>query len=84
MDGFNVDIRTDQRYDIVKRVLSTRQTASAKEEVTPGMNSSDSIPPEVLERMNTDGQLGKGSPRALARTVAFTLNTQFGCRCKEV
>ena len=81
--GFNVDIRNDPRYDIVRRVVATRQTSAAKNGAGPGVNSSDSVPMEVLQKMYEGGQFGRDNPRSLARTVGFTMSTQFGCRCKE-
>ena len=82
--GPNVDIRTDPRFDIVKRVLKTRQETSARAGARPGINASDEVPREVLRKLFKDGHLGRSGPRPLARAVNFVLTTQFGCRSREV
>ena len=80
----SVDIKTHPMFNKVYAVVKAKAKAAALAGVTPGMNASRDVPPEILADIFAKKTLSRTAPRPLISLIHFTMTTQLGFRSREV
>ena len=75
-----LNIKTNEKFCRVVKVLARRQEESAKDGEIPGKNAAKAIPKDVLAETIAQGKIGYDEPRALTANVIKAFQGGFGIR----
>lgn len=81
--GDPIDIKSDVRFKRLERVVKSRREAAVKAGKVPGMNSAQSVSPDLIREAFRQKKFGRDSPRALIRSVNYIMMTGWGTRPAE-
>lgn len=79
-----IDIKSDVRFKRLERVVKSRREAAVKAGKVPGINSAQSVSPDLIREAFRQKKFGRDSPRALIRSVNYIMMTGWGARPAEV
>ena len=81
----SVDIKNHAKFTKVYAVVKAKASKATASGLTPGMNSSRDIPPEILADIFAKKTLSRDNgPRPLISLIHFAMTTQLGFRSREV
>ena len=78
-----INIKTNEKFCRVGKVLGRRQEESMKEGEIPGKHAAKAIPKEVLAEAISQGKIGYEEPRGLTANVIKAFQAGFGIRNRE-
>jgi len=78
-----IDIKSDVRFKRLERVVKSRREAAVKAGKVPGINSAQSVSPDLIREAFRQKKFGRDSPRALIRSVNYIMMTGWGARPAE-
>ena len=78
-----LDIKKDQKFSRVSKILTRRQEESVREGEIPGKNAAKAIPNEVLAEVIAQGMIGYDGPKSLTANVIKSFQAGFGIRNRE-
>ena len=78
-----INIKTNEKFSRVAKVLARRQEESCREGEIPGKNAPKPIPREVLVATISQGKIGYDDPKSLTANVIKSFQAGFGIRNRQ-